>query len=102
MSVEIDLDDQALDHLLNDIDGPVGDMLERVCADGAEQARRLAPVDTGDLQDSISHRVRKVRRGLVGRVFASDRAATFKELGTRYQPAEPYLRPGVLIAIRRI
>jgi HK97 gp10 family phage protein len=77
--------------------GPLSDvMVRRLCEDIAVDARRLAPVLTGDLRNSID--VLGVVDG-VGRVGAGDARvdyAAYVELGTRRAPAQPYLRPAAL------
>lgn len=74
--------------------GPMtDDMLGRLCEDIATDARRLAPVLTGDLRNSID--VLGVSNG-VGRVGAGDASvdyAAYVELGTRKMAAQPYLKP---------
>lgn len=74
--------------------GPMtDDMLGRLCEDIATDARRMAPVLTGDLRNSID--VLGVSNG-VGRVGAGDASvdyAAYVELGTRKMAAQPYLKP---------
>jgi len=72
--------------------GPMtDDMLGRLCEDIAADARRLAPVLTGDLRNSID--VLGVSNG-VGRVGAGDASVDYAadvELGTREMAAQPFL-----------
>lgn len=79
--------------------GPMtDDMLGRLCEDIATDARRLAPVLTGDLRNSID--VLGVSNG-VGRVGAGDASvdyAAYVELGTRKMAPQPFLRPAALRA----
>ncbi len=79
--------------------GPMtDDMLGRLCEDIAADARRLAPVLTGDLRSSID--VLGVSNG-VGRVGAGDASVDYAadvELGTRKMAAQPFLRPSALRA----
>ena len=75
-----------------DVATPLAEALGDVWAD---TARRLAPVDTGQLRA-------RTRRGKVtgGRnraeveVEADTPYAGMVEFGTRFQPAQPYFRPG--------
>lgn len=62
---------------------------ERVLAD----AKRLAPVDTGHLRDSL-----KIEYGDDGTasILTDVEYAGYVEHGTRYQPAQPFLRPALM------
>lgn len=60
----------------------------------AQRARTLVPVDTGDLQRSIT--TSTVVRGLTGRVGLSTPDTSYwryVEFGTRFMPARPFFRP---------
>ena len=57
-----------------------------------EQASLLAPVDTGNLRASIHGRV-EGRVGIVG--TGPVKYAEFQEYGTRFMPAQPFLRPAI-------
>jgi HK97 gp10 family phage protein len=60
-----------------------------------EEARRIAPVDTGDLAASI-HAVEETVDGGPGVAIVADVSyAAFVELGTSDTPAQPYLRPAL-------
>lgn len=56
-------------------------------------ARLLAPVDTGRLRSSIFAR----RGDGYVEVGSSVNYAVYVEFGTRFSPAQPYLRPAILI-----
>jgi HK97 gp10 family phage protein len=68
--------------------------VEEVVGDGAQDmaviARQLAPVDTGELRDSIAA-FRNTRLNWV--VGAAATHARFVEYGTSRSAAQPYLRP---------
>lgn len=66
---------------------------ERTGAWAAEQARVLAPVDTGFLRDSIDFEVRHTQTGWAIVVFAGADYALYVELGTSRMDAQPFLRP---------
>lgn len=66
---------------------------ERTGAWAAEEARRLAPVDTGELRDSISFQVRRTATSFAIVVLAGADHALYVELGTSRSHAQPYLRP---------
>lgn len=90
--VRIVVDTSWVDSLgaLNDV------MLTKVCDSIAEDARRLAPVLSGDLRESIQ--TLGVQDG-VGRVGAGDERvdyAAYVELGTRKMAAQPYLKPAAM------
>jgi HK97 gp10 family phage protein len=57
-----------------------------------DQAVQLAPVDTGNLRGSISHRF---AGSLEGVVFTSVEYAPYIEYGTRKMRAQPFMRPAV-------
>ncbi|MFC5947074.1 HK97-gp10 family putative phage morphogenesis protein [Pseudonocardia lutea] len=65
--------------------------MERLMGDIAQDAKRYAPVDTGELRESITAEV----HGTTGTVKATAEHAAYVELGTRYQSAQPYLRPAL-------
>lgn len=62
-----------------------------------DDAQAGAPVDTGELRESI----RRSQRGMFGRVQATARHAGFVEFGTSKAPAQPYMMPAVEKARRR-
>lgn len=66
---------------------------ERVGAWAADQARALAPVDTGELRDSITFTVRRTATTFAVVVLAGADHALYVELGTSRMSAQPYLRP---------
>jgi HK97 gp10 family phage protein len=67
-------------------------LLNRIGAAIAEDARDMAPIDTGKLVSKISHKVMSGRRV---RISAKTHYAVYVELGTRYMRAQPYLRPAL-------
>lgn len=66
------------------------DAIRAAVDETAQQARQRAPVDTGELRDSIQGRV---INQFSGEVVATADHAIFQEYGTRFQPAQPYLTP---------
>jgi len=87
-----------LAELLEGPSGPVAkDLLRRtIQVEGA--AKRLCPVDTGRLRASITHSIERDGRGLVGFVGSNVDYAIYQELGTRFQRAQPFLRPALRAA----
>lgn len=60
----------------------------------AQRARALVPVDSGDLQRSIT--TSNIVRGLTGRVGLNTPDTSYwryVEFGTRFMPARPFFRP---------
>lgn len=62
-------------------------------------AKRLAPVRTGRLRSSITHRVERRGRVVVGTVGTDVHYAPYLEFGTRRMRARPYLRPALAAAV---
>lgn len=91
----------ALDRLLYDPTGPVGEYVDDLGDDVLRRARQLCPVLTGDLRRSL--RLQPATRGATGpsgAVVAGSDHAIYVEMGTRRMRAEPFLRPA-LEAVRR-
>ena len=65
------------------------------------EARRLCPVDTGRLRASIIMKQGATNRGPYVEVGTNVSYAAFVEYGTQHSPAQPYLRPALLLAARR-
>ena len=69
-----------------------------MCAGTAENyAKELCPVDTGRLRQSIGHICfeRPATGDIEAEVGTNVEYAEFVELGTRYQHAQPYLKPAL-------
>lgn len=62
------------------------------------EARRVVHVRTGRLKASIGYSYRQSDRTLT--LHADEPYALFEEMGTRYRPPHPYLRPGLAAAGR--
>lgn len=82
------MDARARAEINRRVDGLLNELAEEIAAD----ARRFAPVDTGQLRDSI--RPEPARGGRV-QITADADYAGYVELGTRYMDAQPYLRPAL-------
>lgn len=80
--------------------GELTDAMQRAGQIVEREAKRLAPVLTGNLRRSIYHEVQRDNLGVVARVGTNVKYGIFQELGTRYHDAQPYLRPA-LEALRR-
>ena len=74
------------------VDQAIARALE-VCGGLAERyAKEICPVDTGRLRNSIAHEPVDDHTERIG---SNVEYAPYVELGTRYQKAQPYLRPAV-------
>lgn len=73
------------------------DGMDRVGQFCAERASANAPVDRGILRSDITYKVEAHGEAVEAIVGAKRRSfwAWFQELGTRFQPAQPWLRPAV-------
>ena len=85
--------EEFLDALESRLDERVAIVAESV----ASMAATLAPVDTGELMDSISATMEGVIETLVisGAVVAEAAHAPFVEFGTIHMSAQPYLAPAL-------
>ena len=107
--IRIEWHEGAIATLLTSPTGPVGLWLERAGERVAERARSLAPVDTGQLRDSIDSDVTTGGLGgMEARIGpAADRnsrsesnkpnedVARWVELGTSRRRSRPFLRPAL-------
>lgn len=66
-------------------------ILAKTGADITRDAKSLAPVDTGNLKNSIS----MTGSGLQREVSPTAEYGIYQELGTSTQPAQPYLAPAL-------
>lgn len=62
---------------------------------GVAEARRLVPVDSGNLQRSIGYSYDAKEKIIT--LYADQHYAYFVELGTRVSAARPYLRPAIAV-----
>jgi HK97 gp10 family phage protein len=88
--VKITQDTECLDNmdaLTNDLLFGIGDFLKA-------RAKMYAPVDTGELRDSIEVIAVDTQKKTVD-VGAYAEHAIYQELGTRKQSGTPYLRPSL-------
>lgn len=86
MSARVHLDPVGLARFKAIVDEKVGNLTEDI----AEDARALAPVDTGELRASI-----RADRS-AGEVHVGTDHWRFQEYGTRYQKAQPFMRPALM------
>jgi HK97 gp10 family phage protein len=92
---------EELNEALRDVGDSVTGIIVRQAAEAganviAEEAQRLAPVDEGDLRDSIKAKPRRIQQGRAQFEIGPGGDAWYGklvELGTEKMPAKPYLRP---------
>ena len=81
-----------LDALEDELEDAVDDIVELI----ASSAEDGAPVDTGELRDSIEGQVEEAAGLIVrGKVAAEADHAPFQEFGTIFQAPQPYLAPAI-------
>ncbi len=80
--------------------GEIKEGLQILGGEAEREAKRLAPVDTGNLRRSITHDVGQDQKGWFMRYGTNVFYGIYQELGTRYHPAQPFLRP-VLSHLKR-
>lgn len=103
-AVGVDLDDEAFQRGLRDavkrMELKSEADLQRLAIRVQNEARKLAPVDTGRLRSSIQHTMGRDSRGPYAEVGTNVHYARHVEFGTVHSPAQPYLRPAFLLAAR--
>ena len=89
--MEIIITEDHSDEFIEELRKKVPVALEEIGMAAEGYAKRLAPVDTGRLRNSISHTVDD-DTAIVG---TNVEYAPYVELGTRKTRAQPYLRPSI-------
>ena len=77
--------------VLNEFHDAVLRALERIGMQAEGYANDLCPVDTGNLRNSISHKVDDKEKAVY--IGTNVEYAPYVELGTHRQAAQPYLKP---------
>lgn len=80
------------DELLEEMEGSLEVALEEIGLVAEGYAKRLCPVDTGRLRNSISHAV----EGDFAYIGTNVEYAPYVEMGTVYTDPRPYLKPAVV------
>lgn len=93
MSVEVKIDKSAIRDLMGS-EG-VERALQIIGQVGEASAKNNAPVDTGTLRRSITYELGQRGLDRYVRIGTNIFYAAFQELGTRRNPAHPYLRPAL-------
>lgn len=78
--------------------------LDKSGAEVRDTARALAPVDTGDLKDSIEYIVRPLPddKGAAAYVIVEQFYGRFVEFGSQGRPARPYFFPAYRLMKKRV
>lgn len=94
--------EKLLKELGSQLASKVGDQAVRAAARiVADEARRLVPVRTGDLRDSIAVKIERRSKGadervaIVGQKRPGSSLAHLTEFGTSKAPAQPFMRPAL-------
>lgn len=75
--------------------GVVGRFLKDRTEEMLQYAKGFAPVDTGDLQRSLTTQYGKWEGGIWGEVYTDVEYALYQEYGTVNHEATPFLRPAL-------
>lgn len=81
-SVSIGKSMNLLNKTVDEIKQAMYDEVERLCQIGEDEAKAKVHVDTGALQSSIKHKVKKGKKKIKGVVSAGTDHAMFQEFGT--------------------
>lgn len=98
--VEGRIDPALLKRAIEESTGPVMRELTKVAVRVSAEAKRLCPVDTGRLRNSITFGVDADSQGPYAVIGTNVEYAPYVEFGTRYQRAQPFLRPAVSKVLR--
>lgn len=79
--------------VLSEFDQAIARALTRISMQAEGYAKDLCPVDTGNLQNSITNAPDFEERAVY--IGTNVEYAGYVELGTAKQPAQPYLKPAV-------
>ena len=81
---------------VNDLEGELEKAVEDVLDVVGTSAKQYAPVDTGELRDSIEWLVTSIANAIVeAEIRVGAKHGVFQEFGTIYHQAQPYLRPAL-------
>jgi HK97 gp10 family phage protein len=69
--------------------------MERACLVVQDSAKRMCPVDTGRLRDSIDVQISEDALAITGIIAPHTEYAGFVEFGTSKMRAQPYMRPAI-------
>lgn len=91
MGVEVTLGDYSPE-VLRELADKIPIALKTVGLVAEGYAKRLCPVDTGNLRNSITHAV----EGNAAYIGTNVYYAPYVEMGTQHTRAQPYLRPAII------
>ena len=81
------------DEVIQAKDEAIARALETIGLVAERYAKEYAPVDTGRLRNSISHEAVPEEETVY--IGTNVEYAPYQELGTRFQPGTPFLRPAI-------
>lgn len=97
MGLKMEIRKDNTDEVISEIDSAVMRAMEIIGLKAESYAKRICPVDTGRLRNSISHATAREGDGysaLIGtKIDANVKYARYVEMGTSRMRAQPYLRP---------
>lgn len=85
--VRIDWSQTGLGYIQTLVEGFTGDTIDEITDD----MRRLVPVDTGELRESIG----SIHEGLAGLITVGTDYWSYVEFGTSKMAAQPFIRPAI-------
>jgi HK97 gp10 family phage protein len=91
-SVKVDIDLSGLDRLIDNVTRAEDEIPHQAALSTKKDAKRLVPVDTGMLRDSIEEG--QVAHG-VWMLIAAMPYAAYVEYGTSRMAAQPYMNPAL-------
>lgn len=83
------------DKLIKEVGQKCFQNMEKACMLVYTDAKRMCPVVTSRLMNSIAWEIEKKADEVVGRVGTNVEYATYVEYGTSKMSAQPYLRPSL-------
>jgi len=99
--ITVEITEDHIDDVLRQIEAQAEAAVKKAADKAVELAKKLAPVDTGFLRDSIEAINDPNLPGIIGtRIVALAPYAEFVELGTHKMAARPFLTPAMFMARR--
>lgn len=93
MGLRIEIEKDNTDEVISEIDSAVMRAMEIIGLKAESYAKRICPVDTGRLRNSISHTTAREGDGYSAMIGTNVEYARYVEMGTSRMRAQPYLRP---------
>lgn len=74
--------------------------MDEVTSRAADAARRVCPVDTGNLRGSIDHDVKDIKGEIIGMVFTPVYYGIYVHFGTSKMTARPFMNRAIEVLSR--